>query len=147
MKQTKTIPFDWEEYNSNRDKYKVVTRDGDEVTQLTKFERLPLLPVLMGVEGGVTLIRWTESGHFRLNKSYSDFDLQLQYEEEVKNTESDASVYDSIRADLTAREQLGREKYGVSVDEANLTPKEWAQHAIEEMYDMIVYMKSLMKKL
>ncbi len=84
MKQTKTIPFDWEEYNNNRDKYKVVTRDGDEVTQLTKFERLPLLPVLMGVEGGVTLIRWTESGHFRLNKSYSDFDLQLQYEEEVR---------------------------------------------------------------
>lgn len=64
-----------------------------------------------------------------------------------KEIESDASVYDSIRADLTAREQLGREKYGVSVDEANLTPKEWAQHAIEEMYDMIVYMKSLMKKL
>ena len=83
MKQIKTIPFDWEEYNSNRDKYKVVTREGDEVTQLTKFERLPLLPVLMGVEGGVTLIRWTESGHFRLNKSYSGFDLQLQYEEEV----------------------------------------------------------------
>ncbi len=83
MKQIKTIPFDWEKYNNNRDKYKVVTRDGDEVTQLTKFERLPLLPVLMGVEGGVTLIRWTESGHFRLNKSYSNLDLQIQYEEEV----------------------------------------------------------------
>ncbi|MEY3531859.1 MAG: hypothetical protein RLY68_861, partial [Actinomycetota bacterium] len=40
MKQTKTIPFDWEEYNSNRDKYKVVTRDGDEVTQLTKFDTI-----------------------------------------------------------------------------------------------------------
>lgn len=86
MKHTKTIPFDWEKYNNNRDKYKVVTRDGDEVTQLTKFERLPLLPVLMGVEGGVTLIRWTESGHFRLNKSYSDLDLQLQYEEDVKES-------------------------------------------------------------
>jgi hypothetical protein len=94
MKQTKTIPFDWEEYNNNRDKYKVVTRDGDEVTQLTKFERLPLLPVLMGVEGGVTLIRWTESGHFRLNKSYSDFDLQLQYKEEV--VESWVNLYRSI---------------------------------------------------
>ncbi len=33
MKQTKTIPFNWEEYNNNRDKYKVVTRDGDEVNQ------------------------------------------------------------------------------------------------------------------
>ena len=71
----------------------------------------------------------------------------MKNKEKVENTELDTSVYDSIRADLTAREQLGREKYGVSVDEANLTPKEWAQHAIEEMYDMIVYMKSLMKKL
>lgn len=146
MKKTRTIHFNWEEYNSNREKYKVVTQDLKKIKQLTLFERTPSLPILVGIQG-VTLTTWTESGHFRLDKSYSYYDLQLQYEEEVENTKSDASVYDSIRADLTAREQLGREKYGVSVDEANLAPKEWAQHAIEEMYDMIVYMKSLMKKL
>lgn len=144
MKQTKTIPFDWELYNNNRDKYEVVTRGGDEVTELTKFKGLT--NTIAGVKTG-HLLAWNLNGTTNNNYEETNFDLFLQYEEEVKNTESDASVYDSIRADLTAREQLGREKYGVSVDEANLTPKEWAQHAIEEMYDMIVYMKSLMKKL
>lgn len=114
MKQIKTIPFDWEKYNNNRDKYKVVTRDGDEVTQLTKFERLPLLPVLMGVEGGVTLIRWTESGHFRLNKSYSDLDLQLQYKEEV--VESWVNLYlepnNKIIASRTFHTKYQAESYG-----------------------------------
>jgi hypothetical protein len=142
MKKIKTIPFDWEKYNNNRYKYKVVTRDGDEVTQLINFgcTDQPLRCVIDG-----KIYSYPKDGKYL---SYINrFDLLLQYKEEVENTESDASVYDSIRADLTAREQLGREKYGVSVDEANLTPKEWAQHAIEEMYDMIVYMKCLMKKL
>jgi hypothetical protein len=66
----------------------------------------------------------------------------------MENQESNqVSVYESIISDLKNREQLGHKKYGVSVDQANLTQKEWAQHAIEEMYDMIVYMKCLMKKL
>jgi len=62
MKQTKTIPFDWEEYNSNREKYKVVTRDGDDITHL-KMSSIKSLYV---------------HGSYVGNN-----DLQLQYEEEV----------------------------------------------------------------
>ncbi len=80
MKQTKTIPFDWEEYNNNRDKYKVVTRGGDEVNQLTNFEIVhdcPLVGILLG-----------QVEYFYINGKYlgisdSINDLQLQYEEEV----------------------------------------------------------------
>jgi hypothetical protein len=42
MKHTKSIPFDWETYNQNKNnivrKYKVMTLTGQEVTQLTKFD-------------------------------------------------------------------------------------------------------------
>ncbi len=80
MKQTKTIPFNWEEYNNNRDKYKVVTRGGDEVNQLTKFETTNKFPwvgvVLHELKSFYIDGKYLESGD-------SIFDLQLQYEEEV----------------------------------------------------------------
>jgi len=78
MKQTKTIPFDWDLYNNNRDKYKVVTRCGDEVTQLINFEctELPLRCVIDG-----EIHSFGVDGKYL---SYSNgFDLLLQYEEEV----------------------------------------------------------------
>ncbi len=81
MKQTKTIPFNWEEYNNNRDKYKVVTRGGDEVTQLTKFEKISAYSPLVGVKNEV-LYSWYDNGQFA-SGGESKFDLQLQYEEEV----------------------------------------------------------------
>jgi hypothetical protein len=81
MKQTKTIPFDWEEYNSNRDKYKVVTRDGNEVTQLTKFEYVSNYP-LRGCKNN-SLESWRLSGDYCIINGSHSFDLQLQYEEEV----------------------------------------------------------------
>ncbi len=81
MKQTKTIPFDWEKYNSNIEKYKVVTRDGDEVNQLTKFEKISAYSPLVGVKNEV-LYSWYDNGQFA-SGGESKFDLQLQYEEEV----------------------------------------------------------------
>jgi hypothetical protein len=81
MKQAKTIPFNWEEYNNNRDKYKVFTRGGDEVTQLTKFEKISTYCQLVGVKNGF-LQTWHDKGQFT-SVGESNFDLQLQYEEEV----------------------------------------------------------------
>jgi hypothetical protein len=81
MKQIKTIPFDWEEYNNNRDKYKVVTRNGDEVTQLTKFEEVSSYSSLIGVKNKL-LYSWYDKGQFASERE-SNFDLQLQYEEDV----------------------------------------------------------------
>lgn len=82
MKQTKTIPFNWELYNNNRDKYKVFTRSGDEVTQLTKFEKISAYCPLVGVKNDV-LYSWYDNGQFA-SGGESNFDLQLQYEEEVR---------------------------------------------------------------
>ncbi len=81
MKQTKTIPFDWELYNNNREKYKVVTRGGDEVSQLTKFKDITTYCPLVGVKNKF-LQTWSDKGQFAL-VGESIFDLQLQYEEEV----------------------------------------------------------------
>ena len=81
MKTTKTIPFDWELYNNNRDKYKVVTKSGKEVTQLTLFKRdspFKLVGIIMN-----NIYTWTENGHYNGDEEDSYDDLQLQYEEEV----------------------------------------------------------------
>lgn len=80
MKQTKTIPFDWEEYNNNRDKYKVVTHNGDEVTQLTKFENVHNEPLVGILENRTN--KWLLNG-FHDREVNGGYDLQLQYEEEV----------------------------------------------------------------
>jgi hypothetical protein len=81
MKQNKTIPFDWKLYNNNRDKYKVVTRDGDEVTQLTKFEGVNNYP-LRGCKANY-IQSWELNGSYHKHNESDSFDLQLQYEEEV----------------------------------------------------------------
>jgi len=85
MKQTKTIPFNWELYNNNRDKYKVVTCDGDEVNQLTKFEGITSFPFIgCHVSNGIHVLRgWQIDGKFLESPEQHRNDLQLQYEEEV----------------------------------------------------------------
>jgi hypothetical protein len=82
MKQTKTIPFDWEEYNNNRDKYKVVTRDGDEVTQLTKFDTTEDMCLRCIIRGSIA--SYNVYGIHFYSGGISQYDLQLQYEEEVR---------------------------------------------------------------
>ena len=42
------------------------------------------------------------------------------------NCQSD--VYKEVISDLIAREKMGRMKYGVTVDKANLSEKEWLHH-------------------
>ena len=52
-------------------------------------------------------------------------------------------VYAQVMIDLRAREKMGIEKYGVSVDKAKLEPIEWMQHAYEESLDHAIYMKKI----
>ena len=92
MKTTKTIPFDWELYNSNRDKYKVFTRDGDEVTQLTYFDSHHYYKLAGVTEGRIET--WTIDGMYNEKSKYGCLNLQLQYEEEV--VESWANLYESV---------------------------------------------------
>jgi len=52
-------------------------------------------------------------------------------------------VYAQVMIDLRAREKMGIEKYGVSVDKAELNTLQWMQHAYEESLDHAIYMKKL----
>lgn len=49
--------------------------------------------------------------------------------------------------DLMKREQLGRLKYGISINASNLPLKAWMQHAYEEALDFAVYLKRAMRDL
>jgi len=60
------------------------------------------------------------------------------------NCQSD--VYKEVISDLISREKMGRIKYGTTVDNANLSEKEWMQHAYEEALDFAIYLKRLMSK-
>ena len=59
------------------------------------------------------------------------------------NLQSD--TYKEVITDLIAREKMGRIKYGVTVDKANLSEKEWLNHAYEEALDFAIYLKRIMK--
>jgi hypothetical protein len=56
-----------------------------------------------------------------------------------------SETYKEVITDLIAREKMGRIKYGVTVDKANLSEQEWLNHAYEEALDFAIYLKRLMK--
>ena len=60
------------------------------------------------------------------------------------NCQSD--VYKEVIIDLISREKMGRMKYGTTVDKANLSEREWMQHAYEEALDFAIYLKRMMLK-
>lgn len=60
------------------------------------------------------------------------------------NCQSD--IYKEVISDLISREKMGRIKYGTTVDNANLSEREWMQHAYEEALDFAIYLKRMMSK-
>lgn len=49
--------------------------------------------------------------------------------------------------DIEKRQQLGMNKYGISVQQNPLSLKEWLQHAYEESLDLSIYLKRAMEEL
>lgn len=49
--------------------------------------------------------------------------------------------------DISKRQQLGIEKYGVSAVDNPLTLRQWLQHAYEECLDQAVYLKRAMEEM
>lgn len=47
----------------------------------------------------------------------------------------------AVCADIAARQRLGIAKYGTSVADNPLALRAWLQHALEECYDLAVYLK------
>jgi len=61
---------------------------------------------------------------------------------EFDNLQSE--IYKEVITVLIAREKMGRIKYGVTVDKANLSEQEWLNHAYEEALDFAIYLKRIM---
>ena len=52
-------------------------------------------------------------------------------------------IKDKVKSIIDAQQEKGFNKYGVYVDDANLTATEWVEHAQEELADMMVYLECL----
>lgn len=61
--------------------------------------------------------------------------------------ETPVGIEKLVCEDIARRQAMGIQKYGTTVDENPLTPKQWAQHAYEEALDMAIYLKKLIQEL
>lgn len=52
-----------------------------------------------------------------------------------------------VCADIQARQQLGMNKYGVSVQDNPLTLREWLEHAYQECLDQAIYLRRAMQEI
>ena len=48
---------------------------------------------------------------------------------------------------ITQRAQMGKEKYGTTMERTDLTKLQWLKHAQEEAMDLAVYLEKLIQEL
>ena len=48
---------------------------------------------------------------------------------------------------ITQRAQIGKEKYGTTMERTDLTKLQWLRHAQEEAMDLAVYLEKLIQEL
>ena len=58
-----------------------------------------------------------------------------------------SGIEQMVCEDIDKRQQMGINKYGISVQQNPLTLKEWLNHAYEECLDQAVYLKRAMEEL
>jgi hypothetical protein len=49
--------------------------------------------------------------------------------------------------DIAARQQLGKAKYGTTVENNPITLRQWLQHAYEETLDQTVYLRRAIEEI
>lgn len=54
-------------------------------------------------------------------------------------------IEDEVCEKIKARSIVGKQKYGVTMEEETLTRLEWLVHAQEEAMDFVVYLQKLIK--
>lgn len=93
MKVTKTIPFNWERYNADKKKYKVITRSGDEVTQLISFDEVDTDFALTGVLKN-SVKSWRLDGFYHSDgETINPIDLvSLEWEEDIVESTSGLTI-------------------------------------------------------
>lgn len=68
----------------------------------------------------------------------------MDWDRRIEGTDS---VVRSIIGAFVARAELGRAKYGVTLDRTDLGALDWIQHAQEELMDGILYLEKLKQTL
>jgi hypothetical protein len=53
------------------------------------------------------------------------------------------SIVESVIEQFKQRSELGKVKYGITLDRTDLTRLEWLNHAQQEAMDMILYLEKL----
>lgn len=56
------------------------------------------------------------------------------------------SINQSVIDKLRSRAEVGKEKYGVTMDRADLTELQWLEHAQAEALDCAVYLEKLIQE-
>jgi hypothetical protein len=51
------------------------------------------------------------------------------------------SIVQTIIGRFQSRAEFGWKKYNTTLDRTDLTPEQWAQHAIEEAHDLMLYLE------
>ncbi len=110
-----TRQFQWSLYEQG---HKVITRNGKEVTQLTRFDTVEKYIYFGIVDSQVC--SWTESGHFHRNLDESGWDLQIVVEDTMRYM----PLYENLGwcSESDARENANSGYSGIL--EINLTTKE-----------------------
>jgi hypothetical protein len=57
------------------------------------------------------------------------------------------NVADRVKQIIDKQQAKGKEKYGITVDEAELSIEQWIQHAQEEAADWIIYLEKIKQEL
>ena len=71
-------------------------------------------------------------------------DDSIIYDESNSRTVLKAdSIVDDIVDQFIDRSRVGKLKYGVTLDRADLSLSEWLEHAIQEHMDAILYLKKI----
>jgi hypothetical protein len=56
-------------------------------------------------------------------------------------------IEQKVCADIEARQALGMNKYGISVQDNPLSLREWLEHAYQECLDQAIYLRRAMQEL
>tara|TARA_A100001201_G_C3917609_1_gene149564 strand:- start:178 stop:366 length:189 start_codon:yes stop_codon:yes gene_type:complete len=54
-------------------------------------------------------------------------------------------IEDSVAKKIQERAELGKNKYGVTMERNDLTSVEWLKHAQEEAMDLAVYLEKIIR--
>ena len=68
--------------------------------------------------------------------------LQLSFKRVILEEDMD-SIVETVISKFRERSELGKKKYGVTLDRTDLSLLDWIQHAQDELHDGILYLEKI----